>query len=766
MFCNFSSVIKILLEHKRENMPDFEDKKHDYTQLSLIRGLFDSYYQENADFEFDNGVVNKWIQGARPVYSGIVNYYRVKENHEKMTDCFEDFVLPYLFDFDKVIEKLYLLLTNDREHLSSKIRRKLTKNYPFEDERDKCKFVTDLICTTLDGTGVIGKNLLTANEIAIVPAVYGADVPPVCRYFCGRDKELEELHKILETEKNIFISGFAGIGKSEFAKAFAAKYKKEFRNIFYFTYNGSLENMIADIDHSDDIVGEDKQTRFKNHNSFMNSLNDDTLIIIDNFNVTATDDPFLDKMLNYHCKIIFTTRSNFDDEFTYTLDVISDTETLTELFSRYYSHTEENIETVKEIIGAVHKHTLSVEMSAKLLEKGIHSPTEVLECLKKNSAEPRAADKIKVRKDGANIKETYYNHIRALFSLCSLTDKQKQIMMCMVIVPADGIRKKQLAEYMKLDDMNDINDLAELGFIATGTLDIVVLHPMIRDIAILDLKPSINGCKVFVNSINEKMLIQGIELPNSAAIISIVENTIKYPEKDNTALYLDMLENACGFADNYPFPERAEFIGNLLSEMQKYITENKDKALYLNYMAMLKRETENDLQTALEYLQNALSLCEKDKNIVLYANLNMNIAIVYFEMNRVNESLELMRKAIDMLVGSEIYNNDLIVMVLNYTTVLFDTGHYQESLNIMIECKHITEGAKTVFHARLIYNIAAVYAIGKYHDKAIRHFERAFNEFTELGCTEECNYRKLLASELLKSKGIEYPQNRKKDHLA
>ena len=135
-------------------------------------------------------------------------------------------------------------------------------------------------------------------------------------------------------------------------------------------------------------------------------------------------------------------------------------------------------------------------------------------------------------------------------------------------------------------------------------------------------------------------------------------------------------------------------------------------------------------------------------------------------MNRVNESLELMRKAIDMLVGSEIYNNDLIVMVLNYTTVLFDTGHYQESLNIMIECKHITEGAKTVFHARLIYNIAAVYAIGKYHDKAIRHFERAFNEFTELGCTEECNYRKLLASELLKSKGIEYPQNRNKDHLA
>ena len=181
MFCNFSSVIKILLEHKRENMPDFEDKKHDYTQLSLIRGLFDSYYQENADFEFDNGVVNKWIQGARPVYSGIVNYYRVKENHEKMTDCFEDFVLPYLFDFDKVIEKLYLLLTNDREHLSSKIRRKLTKNYPFEDERDKCKFVTDLICTTLDGTGVIGKSLLTANEIAIAPAVYGADVPPVCR---------------------------------------------------------------------------------------------------------------------------------------------------------------------------------------------------------------------------------------------------------------------------------------------------------------------------------------------------------------------------------------------------------------------------------------------------------------------------------------------------------------------------------------------------------------------------------------------------------
>lgn len=770
MVCNFSNVIKIILEHLREDMPAYDDGNHGYTQITLIHGLFDSYYLD-TDLKLEESVVSRWINGSRPVSSEIVNYYRDKDNREIMTENFEDYVFPYLFDFDMAIDDLYRLLTNDREHLSSKIRRKLSRGYPFEDDHSKCKFVTDLICTMLDGKGVIGKKMLTSNEIVIAPTIYGANPPPVCRYFCGRDKELEEVHSSLKTEKNIFISGFAGIGKSEFAKAFAAKYKKEYRNIYYFTYTNSLENMIASIDHSDDTNGEDKQTRFNNHHSFLNGLGDDTLIIIDNFNITSTDDPFLNKILNYRCKIIFTTRSNFEDEFTYTLNPISDTNTLIDLFGKYYLDTSDNLQIVTEIIEAVHHHTLSVEMSAKLLQKGIHTPEEILKHLKANSAEPESSDKIKITKDGSNIKETYYNHIRTLFSLHLLSDEQKKVMMSMVVVPHNGIRIKMLAEYLKLDNLNDINDLVELGFITNTMLDIIALHPMVRDIAILDLKPSINNCEVFIQSINDKLLIQGIELPNGKNIISIIENIIRFMDKDNSRIYLTLLEDACGFIENYNSLDRLNVMNSIISEMQNALddenieSESKDRALLLNYRAMLQRETSDDLDKALEFQKNALLFCDKENDPVLYANLTMNLALIYHEMNETDTALDLMHQAIYTLIQSQTFNNDLIVMALNYATILSENGHYQEALDILIECKHLTKGAVTVFHARMLYDIAAIYIMGNIPDKAIRHFNAAFSELESLGCHEECAYRKSTAAALLRNKGIEYPKKWEKLHL-
>lgn len=773
MICNFSNVIKILLEHKRENMPDYYYKDKDYTQNSLIGALFDTYYHDdqNEKIGLDTTAVSRWIQGSRDVSSEIARFYRKKENQEEMLNCFEDYILPYLFDFDMAVEKLYRLLTNDREHLSSKIRRKLTRDYPFEDEHQKCLFVTELICTVLDGTGVIGKSLLTSNAIEIVPMIFGADPPPVCRNFCGREKELEELHTILETEKNIFISGFAGIGKSEFAKAYAQKYKKSYSRIYYFTYNDSLENMIASIDHSDDVDGEDKYIRFQKHNSFLNGLDENTLLIVDNFNISSADDKFLNSFLNYRCRIIFTTRSSFDEGYTYTLDVISDTEILVELFRKYFSYTDENIETVKNIIEAVHHHTLSVEMSAKLLEKGIHSPEEILEHLKENSAEPESSDKIKITKDGQNIKETYYSHIRTLFSLYLLNENYQNVMRCMVFIPHTGIRIRALAEYMKLPDANDINDLIELGFISITMFDMITLHPMIRDIAILDLKPSISSCEVFVRSINENLLIQGIELPNEKSIISIIQNIIKFIDKDNSRLYLDLLGNTFGFIDNYNEPDCIDIMNSIISEMQNIIdddieAESNDRALLLNYRAMLQRETNADLDKALEFQKNALLFCDKKKNPVLYANLTMNLALIYHDMKESSTALPLMRQAIDTLIQSQTFNNDLIVMARNYGTALSETGHHQEALDLLIECKHLTKGVVTVFHARMIYDIAGIYTMSDNPDKAVRHFNAAFAELESLGCHEECAYRKSLAAELLRKKNIKYPKKWEKPHLS
>ena len=110
-------------------------------------------------------------------------------------------------------------------------------------------------------------------------------------------------------------------------------------------------------------------------------------------------DSFLSTLINYGCKIIFTTRSNIDCGYIFNLDVIGNTDELYQLVSKYYSYADENKAVINELIEAVHHHTLSVEMIAKLLEKGLHTPNDVLEHLKENSADPESADRIKISKD-------------------------------------------------------------------------------------------------------------------------------------------------------------------------------------------------------------------------------------------------------------------------------------------------------------------------------------------------------------------------------
>lgn len=117
--------------------------------------------------------------------------------------------------------------------------------------------------------------------------------------FIGRDKELEELYTMLEENRHVFLCGIAGIRKSELAKAYAKQYIKQYTNILYVEYTGNLHQDITDMDFIDDLPESTEQERFQRHNRFLRSLKSDTLLIIDNFNVTATQDSFLSVVLKY-----------------------------------------------------------------------------------------------------------------------------------------------------------------------------------------------------------------------------------------------------------------------------------------------------------------------------------------------------------------------------------------------------------------------------------------------------------------------------------
>lgn len=759
---DFSTVISIIIENCRENMHTFKHRERAFTQTDLITGIFSEYYDSCDDKIFESSSISRWIKGSRPVPADLINFYR-DNGYESIGYCFQDNCADVVYDLNNLCNELVTLVTNDYS-LSEEKKNEILIDIDTADESEVCRFIGNIIFAAIDRPFVpADKPMLPTSAITVSEYVFGAEVHSPCRYFCGRDNELDELHSVLQGHNKIFISGFAGIGKSEFAKVYAKKYKKEYKNVLYFNYPGSLKEMITNMDFIGDSDTDDEHTRFTKHIRFLKSLRSDSLIVIDNFN--TANDSFLSTLINYGCKMIFTTRSKIDCGYIFNLDVIGNPEDLYQLVSKYYSYANENKAVINALIETVHHHTLSIEMTAKLLEKGLHTPEEILEHLKQNSADPDSTDKIKISKDGINAKETYYNHIRSLFSLYLLDDDYQNIMRNLIIF--DEVRIRYFAKMLELDDTNGINELCELGFIENTYADLITLHPMIKDIVLLDLKPTFDNCDVLIINLKTKLQIIGIELPDSATIISAIGNVMKYIGNTDSNSYLIFLEAAYIFLDNY---HEYDLMERIISETEDLLSDKtlgtvNDRALLLNNKAMLPMNRNEKLAKSISMMNKALSVCDEKLNPVLFANINMNLGLLYIENSEIERGLEFMGKAYLFIKLTRTYNDDFITIARNYAATLSENGRVTKALKVLTECEYATEGCCSNNHAALLYDLGAAYILSGNYPLAVKKYSLAFAEYFALGCSEELTARKIAAARQMQRYGYEYPKEWEFDYL-
>ncbi|MCM1328001.1 MAG: tetratricopeptide repeat protein [Ruminococcus sp.] len=747
---NFSTAVNLIQEYMREDS--------ELPQIEFIANIFRKFYEENADFSFDAASVNRWINGAYAVSPKIRAFYSEKRNNEYLGTDFEEYILPYIYDISMLADRLYCLVISDMS-ISENKRNELTADYPFDNNADISDFIGRIIAFTLERkftpntTAKIGTGTLSPITDDII---FGNEPPKPCKYFCGRDSELEELHCCTSENDKIFVTGIAGIGKSEFIKAYAKKYKNEYANILYFNYGGSIEKIITEIDFADDIFSDSNEMRFKKHNRFLRSLKSDTLIIIDNFNIAAHNEPMLQILMKYTCKIIFTSRCNFEIGYTYELKEIASAEILFELFGKFYSQADKYSETIKSIIEAVHHHTMAVEMSARLIEKGIADPEVILSKLTENSANPQSEDKIGINKDGINIKATYYNHVRTLFSLYLLDEENKYIMRCTVFVPSGGIRIKMLAKWAEFENTNAVTDLIEAGFIQNNQLDIVTLHPMLRDISATDLQPDFENCKPFIESVHKICLIVGTDVVFHNTVLVTSENIMKYSVKNNTAEYLKFIEDAFNFMEKYRYESGMKAVVSEISNILKNneVGTNSDRALKCNFQASYENEFTGNISKAIGYASRALSFCDAAENLVLAANLNMNLGNLYVRKNELDNAKKYMETAMEIISCANVPTADLIIMTRNYADLLYMLGDKIRALKAITKCAEFAKNVNHSEYAALLYDAAVINADLKNFEKAVQLFNRSFKAYAEMGAYEELQDKQLKAAEVLKRVGF------------
>ena len=729
--CDFASVTAII----RADLLDGNFKN----QTEFAECLFASYVAAKNSF-FDIGLVNKWLNGVAKPSSEVAKFYSEGGNAKGLAITIEDVILPCLSDSAMVAQNVHALLVGDASVSESK-KAELCRRYPFKSAADEAAFIADVLVFGMArpfvARDIRKPSLPSSGSLSPLLGDFVTDegVPRPCRHFCGREKELAALHAALIENGKVFLHGIPGVGKSEIAKAYAKEHKKEYTNILYLTYTGDLKRDIADLIFADDLSGEDEDERFRKHNRFLRTLKEDTLLIIDNFNTTSTRDVVLDVVLKYRCRVLFTTRSALPGQCCVLVEEIDGAETLFQLAAKFYADAEANRAIVEQIIETVHRHTLAVELAARLLETGILEPQTILDKLREEKASFDASDKINISKDGKSKRATYYDHIHTLFALFGLPVPQRDVMTNLTLIPLTGVPARLFGEWMDFYDLNEVNELVELGFIQSKPGNRITLHPMMQEVTVSDLPPSITTCHTMLESIRAICQLHGESVPYHQLMFQTVENAIDLAAKDDRSFYLLLLQDVFQYMDNYKYEDGMK---RLIDEMDALLSDKtvgatKDRALLLDCRAMMKKNTKK----AIKLMEDALALLPEvtADNALLVSNLNANVGALYRTEKKIDLAQAHMKTAMDILEEYGLVGyHDSIVQYMNYAALLTDAGDAAAALEGLrrIEPYVRTEGEASGDYAELLETMGCICLMQMDVPQGTAYLKRALAAYEEI----------------------------------
>ena len=270
-------------------------------------------------------------------------------------------------------------------------------------------------------------------------------------------------------------------------------------------------------------------------------------------------------------------------------------------------------------------------------------------------------------------------------------------MRCMCLVPDIGIHELLFAEWTNQSDMNTINTLIELGLIKEQSCRNISLHPLIHEITVADLNPSINNCKEMLEHIHDEILIMhGLDVPYAYSLFETVDNVIDITDKDEVAAYIIFIRDAFPYMETYNYKSGMYKIINELDSLSND-KENRHliaPSLLYGYKAAVKQYFENDTDGAYNYSKKAIqSLPDLNKGTaLLYSNTYCNHGELEHLKGNYDTAMQYLENALLILDDYNLdYTNAIIVQAVTYAVLLSDSGEKTKALNILKKCKKIVK---------------------------------------------------------------------------
>lgn len=637
----FSNVIGVLLENKKKTYAQYRMIEDIFYDCLCNMDLFDK-----DDFE-KNVTYSRWCTGERPIPKEILSFYD-NAGFDGIQDNIQDDVIPNLINVPATRKLLLELITDSIDVIGAE------KADEFAGITDDAELITALIRYAILN-GHDSRHTLLSPDLSDV--LLNNRLPSVNRYFIGRKEELKAVGRTLQEHNPVFITGTAGIGKSELAKTYAKKNEKKYTNIIHIFYDGDLKKCVTHMEFSDDTADMSEEMLFDKHMRTLKKLHSDSLVIIDNFNVLPKEDAFFKEFIKLNCKTLVTSRCNVSQ---YESVKVSEMDTDTELVELFYKHcpsAKGSEDIVSEIIKTVGCHTLTVCLSALSLTASGIEPEELLTELKTCGLNITSGEDVELYKDNDFTDGLIIEHLRKLLQLGKLSNQQFDILRNLSLLPVAGVLKNSFKNWMKLDNLSDVNHLIKYGFINEDTDNKKIsLHPLLQEVISIETIPTVTACRTMLDSLHLICLVHGLELHRPENIIASLISITERITVDDGAYFLLFLQDMFPYLDKYLVSDYLPKLTERISYvMEEYKLESPcDKALLLDYKAecfLLKKDYGN----AVKKREKAISILEKlhtkDADVRtanLLSNLYNNLSNTYLLMKRENEAAKTLRTAFNI----------------------------------------------------------------------------------------------------------------------
>ena len=558
--------------------------------------------------------------------------------------------------------------------------------------------------------------------------------------FLGRQADLAEIdRKFKAGESIVVICGQGGMGKSELAKEYCRIHRDDYDMVCFAYYKGSVAATVTDglLWNPGDWNEMPPAEQFAAKRGYINSLDNRVLLIFDD--VTEMDDyADLLKICGRNVDVLITTRAEkLIDARPVMLGRLGYEDGLLPLF-RHNAEIPEgewagwyrvNEAAVKEIIQDILLgHTMLVILAARLLAATDRTVEDIRNSLKNSRLSPEIKEKIRSYKDSGRencsaADATLCEHVLSLYSISALAGDESKISILrnMSLIPYSGVKRATLQEWLELEDLNDVNELIDNGWLTLSTVageKRVAMHAVISDAVYIQTEPTAEKCSTLLISIANEMYLDGAyDNPvDKVHMIEYGEFALKRIKQEETTVA--QIAHQIGYLLDFraEYDRGLEWYIRALEINEKVLgKEHPTTATTYNNIALVCCN-QGDYAKALKWLLRALAIREKvlGKEHPDTATTYNNIAAVYDNQGDYAKALKWYLRALairEKILGKE---HPSTATTYNNIAVVYDNqGDYTKALKWYLKALTIREKVLGKEHpdtATTYNNIALVYS--------------------------------------------------------